>query len=259
MFDKKLFDRNAFDRSVSSSGMSATILATGTLKCNIEMKTPMSLSSLGGSGSVSLNLVTQQKVQASISSNGDVNNVPTILRRPISANLQGSGAIIPKFSVKTPFKGNISGSSGLSVDSRVVMIQNMVANMSARTNLEIEFIAKTPIDITPLSGNSALNGQAILKLVMGANLSGDSELILYRLNALNENAFELININLEPGETVTIDTDLLQVLFGSREDVSAVTTDSVFFELNPGTNEITILTDSNGPLSVTAVWQNRWL
>lgn len=259
MFDKKLFDRNAFDRSVSSSGMSATVMATGTLICNIEMKIPMSLNSFGGSGSVSLNLVAQQKVQTAISSNGDINNVPMILRRPISANLQGIGAILPKLSVKTPFKGNISGSSELSVDSRVVMIQNMLANMSAKTNLEIGLIANTPIDITPLSGSSDLYGQPILKLVMEANLSGDSELILYRLNALNENAFELININLEPGDTVTIDTDLLQVLFGSREDVSAVTTDSVFFELNPGTNEITILTDSNGPLSVTAVWQNRWL
>ena len=259
MFDKKLFDRNAFDRSVSSSGISTTLLSTGTIKCKLEIKTPMSLNSFGGSGSVSIKLVGKGNVDIAISSRGDVNNTPMILRCPISANLQGNGVISPKLSVKTPFKGNISGSSGLSVDSRVVMIQNMVGNMSARTNLEIGFIAKTPIDITPLSGNSALNGQANLKLVIGANLSGDSELILYRLNALNENAFELININLEPGETVTIDTDLLQVLFGSREDVSAVTTDSVFFELNPGTNEITILTDSNGPLSATAVWQNRWL
>ena len=57
----------------------------------------------------------------------------------------------------------------------------------------------------------------------------------------------------------TIDTDLLQVLFGSIEDVSAVTSDSVFFELNPGENEILISTDSVTTLDVTAIWQNRWL
>ena len=91
------------------------------------------------------------------------------------------------------------------------------------------------------------------------DVTGSGEMTLRRLSAIDESILELININLLPGEVVTIDTDLLQVLFGSIEDVSAVTSDSVFFELNPGENEILISTDSVTTLDVTAIWQNRWL
>ena len=82
---------------------------------------------------------------------------------------------------------------------------------------------------------------------------------LRRLSVLNENIIELIGIEFAPGDTIIIDTDLLQVLFGSKEDVSSVTSDSVFFELNPGENEITIDVDAETVLDITAVWQNRWL
>ena len=96
-----------------------------------------------------------------------------------------------------------------------------------------------------------------MPIAMG--ITGFGEMTLRRLSAIDESILELININLLPGEVVTIDTDLLQVLFGSIEDVSAVTSDSVFFELNPGENEILISTDSVTTLDVTAIWQNRWL
>ena len=76
---------------------------------------------------------------------------------------------------------------------------------------------------------------------------------------MNENVIELIGLNLMPGESVTIDTDLLQVLLGAVEDVSSVTAESVFFELNPGLNDITVSTDVDGQIDVTAIWQNRWL
>ena len=98
-----------------------------------------------------------------------------------------------------------------------------------------------------------------LGLPLTIGMKGQGSAMLRRLSGLNENAIELIGINLLPGETVTIDTDLLQVLVGLVEDVSSVTTESVFFELNPGENEIIIDVDSASKMDIVTIWQNRWL
>ena len=98
-----------------------------------------------------------------------------------------------------------------------------------------------------------------LHLPLIIKMEGIGEFILRRLGALNENVLELNGINLRPGEEVTIDTDLLSVFFGYTEDVSSVTTDSVFFELSPGENDVVIDTNTGEMMMVTVIWQNRWL
>ena len=78
---------------------------------------------------------------------------------------------------------------------------------------------------------------------------------------------DLRNISLLPGETITIDTDSMVVLFGLVHDVSSLTSDSEFFELDKGTNELrfdwTYEANPNpipeNELEVTIIWQNRWL
>ena len=110
-----------------------------------------------------------------------------------------------------------------------------------------------------IDGSGRLSSTVSLLLPLTIVQRGQGNLVLRRLGALNENVIELIGINLLPGETITIDTDLLQVLFGPIEDVSSITNESVFFELNPGENEIAIDIDSNSTLDVVAIWQNRWL
>src|SRR5574344_875375 len=94
------------------------------------------------------------------------------------------------------------------------------------------------------------------QLPIALYVGGKGEFILRRIGAFNENVIELIGIDFKPGDTITIDTDLLQVLFGPIEDVSSVTTDSEFFELNPGENEIIIDMDALSDMDVTAIWQN---
>ncbi len=182
------------------------------------------------------------------------------LRLP-STTIKGTGSFAPRISVATPFRGSFNSAGALGINNKIYFIQSFAPTIPAGGTLKTKFVMQTPITIN-LSGGSSLKSTVnfpmlIMPIAMG--ITGFGEMTLRRLSAIDESILELININLLPGEVVTIDTDLLQVLFGSIEDVSAVTSDSVFFELNPGENEILISTDSVTTLDVAAIWQNRWL
>ena len=177
-----------------------------------------------------------------------------------SNTIKGTGSFTPRISVATPFKGSFNSSGILGVNNnKIYFIQSFAPTIPAGGTLETKFVMQTPISINLLSGGSSLKSTVTFPMPMVMDITGFGEMTLRRLSAIDESILELININLLPGKVVTIDTDLLQVLFGSIEDVSAVTSDSVFFELNPGENEILISTDSVTTLDVTAIWQNRWL
>lgn len=140
----------------------------------------------------------------------------------------------------------------------MIVRQNVVGALNGYGVIGVGVVMQSQIPMQ-VSGGGGIVSNVVLQLPLGVQMSGSGGLILNRIGARNENVLELIGINLLPGETVTIDTDLLQVLFGTREDVGAVTSDSVFFELFPGANEIVVSTDTDQILDVTAIWQNRWL
>lgn len=99
------------------------------------------------------------------------------------------------------------------------------------------------------------------------NFEGLSEMIVSRIGDVQTSFIHLQNILLLPGEEITIDTDLLIVLFGQTHDVSSITTDSKFFQFGPGYNDLRFepeydITLRPGPadeLDVKVLWQNRWL
>ena len=257
MFDKLLFDRNAFDRSVSSEGLSLTMLGSGQVGLRLTVKTPIG-SNPSGDGSLTSNIRMRQNIAHTFTGNGNINAVTMILRRSTVASLSGQGALTPNFTIRTPIAVALSGNGGIVINSQMFLTQRMQGTLSG----DGAFVPR-PVLWTAFAGNlhgsGEISSQIRLQLPLLILQQGQGSIILRRIGALNENVIELIGINFLPGETITIDTDLLQVLFGPIEDVSSITSDSVFFELNPGENEIIVDIDSDTTMDIVAIWQNRWL
>lgn len=259
MFDKILFDRNAFDRSVSSSGVSAAFIGTGKIDMRLTVVTPVTGRPLNGSGDFKPGIVMLRNVGLGMTGGGGLGATPIVLQRNTVANIEGSGSVELDIVVKTPITAKIGGESTMVVSNRMFLYQNMRAQISGGGVVKNDLIVATALAPFKFNGAGVISTNVDLQLPLTVVSNGSSAFTLRRLGALNENAIELIGIDLMPGESVTIDTDLLQVLLGAKEDVSSVTTDSVFFELNPGQNDITVLTDADDTIDVVAIWQNRWL
>ena len=258
MFDTTLFDRNALDRSVSSDGQIAlTMLGSSQTDARLTIRTPTG-GNVAGSGSLAPMVRMQQNVGKALTGIGNVENVTLILRRSTSIPISSQGLLQPNLVIRTPIIGAFSGSSDLNVNSKTFLRQNIYGGLTGAGSMSPQVVFKTERSYA-LRGDGQMIPRVKLWLPLNIDMKGQGNLALRRLSGLNENAIELIGINLLPGETVTIDTDLLQVLVGMVEDVSSVTTESVFFELNPGENEIIIDADSAGKMDVVAIWQNRWL
>lgn len=259
MFNKNMFNRNAFNRSVSLSNISIPMMSTNSLTLQLIARVMISHQPFTGSSTLTCKLIMKQSMSGTFSGSSEVKPIVTVLglRLP-STIVKGTGSFAPRISMATPFKGSFNSSASLGVNNKIYFIRSFAPTIPAGGTLATKFVMQTPITIN-LSGGSSLKSTVTLPMPIAMDITGFGEMTLRRLSAIDESILELININLLPGEVVTIDTDLLQVLFGSIEDVSAVTSDSVFFELNPGENEILISTDSVTTLDVTAIWQNRWL
>ena len=259
MFNKNMFNRNAFNRSVSLSNISIPMISTSSLTLQLIVRVMISHQPFAGSSALTCKLIMKQSMSGTFVGSSEVKPDTTVLglRLP-STTIKGTGSFAPRISVATPFRGSFNSAGALGINNKIYFIQSFAPTIPAGGTLETKFVMQTPITIN-LSGGSSLKSTVTFPMPIAMGITGFGEMTLRRLSAIDESILELININLLPGEVVTIDTDLLQVLFGSIEDVSAVTSDSVFFELNPGENEILISTDSVTTLDVTAIWQNRWL
>ena len=233
--------------------------STNSLTLRLIARVMISQQPFTGSSTLTCKLIMKQSMAGTFSGSSEVEHITNVLglRLP-STTIKGTGSFAPRISVATPFKGTFNSAGALGINNKIYFIQSFAPTIPAGGTLETKFVMQTSISIN-LSGGSSLKTTGTFPMPITIDVTGSGEMTLRRLSAIDESILELININLLPGEVVTIDTDLLQVLFGSIEDVSAVTSDSVFFELNPGENEILISTDSVTTLDVTAIWQNRWL
>ena len=257
MFDKQLFDRNAFDRSVSSDGITLNMLGSSQVQFHLTVKTPVT-NTIIGAGVLTSNIQMHQNVANAFEGDGSVALAMLVLRRATTISLKSGGALGTNIVIRTPIAPVMHGGGTFTIDSRTTMKQYMVASLSGESSFAPKPIMETSV-VAALSGSGHFLSTAQLLLPLLILQRGSGAILLRRIGGLNENFIELLDINLLPGQTVTIDTDLLQVLLGSIEDVSSVTTESVFFELNPGENEIMIDSDSDNTMSVTTIWQNRWL
>lgn len=259
MFNKLLFNRNAYDRSVGSPSLTSTISTYGSMQLKLIISSTVPLRQISSNGDMSCKITMRQHVSSNIVGSGKLDNTDVLLRMKLQVNrIQGLGDFIPSIGVRVPIKGNVSGNGNILTDNRFRALQYINGNIKSYGNIEPQLMLQTnnPADI---GGNSNMYGAVSLLVPLMISLNGKSLMTLRRLGGLNENILEFEDINLLPGETMTIDTELLKVMFGMREDVSSVTSDSIFFELSPGENELVISTDSNSELDVSVIWQNRWL
>ena len=259
MFDKILFNRNAFDRSVSSRGINLIALGKGTFTIpQLVMRTPFTPSKMEGSGAMRTQLVMRQNVGFKASGTGSLEPTELVLLLSMSSKLSGSSLLTPGLINRFPIGLNMVGQGKLDATDRVIMVQYMSQKIEGFGLLENKLVFQFPIE-SMMTGSSKSNFGLIVQIHMPMDLHGVGNMDLNRLGDTNENILELEGLNLLPGQTVTIDTDLLQVLIGSHEDVSSVTPESVFFELYPGENEVQIATDADETIEVITIWQNRWL
>ncbi len=260
MFDKILFDRNAYDRSVAEDVINVTMSGTGRMRTNIVVAYPVPINDIHGIGNLNgSRIIMQLHLTCSMDGNGDLTIESFPLRIPLHVPMYGRGYFNPGIAAQTPIVAELSGSGDLKSTSDFVK-QHMIGTLRGNGIIFSDLVIRTPMRPFVMSGIGNLQSTGIrLWIAMSSQFNGEGNLILRRLGALNESLLELDGINLSPGEEVTIDTDLLSVFFGFVEDVSSITSDSVFFDLYPGENVLTIETDTNEPLVVTAIWNNRWL
>lgn len=122
-------------------------------------------------------------------------------------------------------------------------------------------------DNTPEQYNTGGNLELVLVMEMSPSFFGAGNIDAFNIGNIITNILSFRGISLKPNETITIDTDAMTVLFGLEHDVSSLTNDSSFFDLNEGTNELTFEIGYEVPpdpmpaheLDTTIIWQNRWL
>lgn len=258
-YNKVKFDKSPFNKSSKSDNFDIDIVSTSDFRVQLQMKTPLSDYSLSGSGEITPNLVMLQDASTNFESKSDLIMGDIVLSLAMSSKILGDGDIDYSPKVTSPFDWEVSGTGGVSTDDRMFLYQTIDAPVKSTGTVILNIHMKTELEPFYLNGRGDADFGVAMQIPLVIGIGGKGDLDLRRLGALNENTIELIGVDIPPGQTVTIDTDLLQVLIGAVEDVSSVTTESVFFELNPGENEITVRTDTGQKLEVVAIWQNRWL
>lgn len=263
MFDKIFFNKTAYDRSVSTSGLQATLNGSGNISLGLILQTPLPINTLAGSSGLSPGLVLRANMEAVLSGNGGIQDTTQlVLKTPISAAINGSGDVLVNATIKTPLPtvSLVGNGDMVTSDSSVVLQNPLPSTLGGSGGIQTSMVFASPLPIIAINGSGSLSGSLLLPLDLNINIGGEGSVVLRRINEMNESFIELVDITLAPGETVTIDTDLLSVMFGNREDVDCITSDSAIgLELAPGDNIVSISSDTNQELSVTAIWQNRWL
>lgn len=130
----------------------------------------------------------------------------------------------------------------------------------------VPYIPTSPnMDVTENEGN--VEAEIVLILELNIDMSGTGGVEIFRLGDTDISVIHLENIELQPGESLIIDTELMIVLFGVIHDVSSLTNKSKFFQLGKGLNELSFEATytsapsprANDELNVVTIWENRFL
>ncbi len=260
MFDKRGFDKSWYDRSTAIEHIDATLRGTSDLEVLVLFKTPIDTSILNGNGEISTTPIMLQSMKCDLSGDSSVEVNKFKLLQKIKSDIEGDSNIIPGVGVKVPLELNVLEGSGEIENEKNKAFQFMDTELNGIGDVNLNLILRVYIN-SLLSGDSStyIDDQFKLLHPISVALEGDGEVEVTRVGALNSSTIEFTDLSLKSGQTLIIDTDELNVLIDNILDVSKVTSDSVFFQLQPGENEITFTSPNNPDLSVTIIWQNRWL
>lgn len=260
MFDRCSFDRNPFDRSASFNSIEATLRGSGTMKTGMVVQTYLQPWTMAGHGYISTALHIQQRMSAALSGAGDFHIKDLILRLRMTPALHGNGTLVPGVAMQVPVgKINLSGEGDFE-DSKMYFFQHVLASLSGHGTLTSSINLRVFMQgLFSGAGDLQMDNQFKLLMPLKSSFNGSGTLTLRRIGALNSDTLAFEGLDLQPGQSMTIDSDELTVFIGTFEDVSSVTSDSVFFHLQPGENEISFEADGSPNLDVTIIWNNRWL
>ncbi len=250
-----------YDRSSSSNSIDAALRGSSELKVGLLVKTDLQPFNFTGSSGFNVTPVMLQIMSMNLSGSSSMSiDDKFLLRHRLGTALSGSGDMVTNIGVRTPVGDIQMTGKGELVDANTFVTQAVEENIVGRGDMNSELILQVFLEAS-LSGESDMQINDKFKLLtpMSSDLGGSGDIELRRVGALNSDTIEFTGLGLKPGQTLIIDTDELNVFIDNVLDVSKVTSDSVFFQLQPGENEITFTSNNNPNLQVTMIWQNRWL
>lgn len=264
MFNQSKFNKSPFNRSSSFSvpfGMN--FYAQGNQNLNLRVQIQLTANLTGG-GATECYFYTVTEIQVpTMESVGGITISDLVLfvvpmTPPVIA---GEGNISCDLVCQTPLDslGFTGDGNYLSTDyAQQVMTAELRSDGYVLCSIEMP----TYLEPFDMDGYGSLNDPYLLiPLDLVSNFGGGGFMVLRRLTEIGYSVIELIGVDVGPGGSVSINTDLLTVLVNGLEDVSSVTSESEFFELEPGDTEVQIEFDGgeNAAINVHALWQNRWL
>ncbi len=232
-----------------------------TLKVGLVAKTELQPFNFSGGSSVVTTPRMLQMISADLSGTSEMKvNNSFFLRHRLNIPFSGIGDMTNNLGVKVPINDIYFSGLGALADDKTYLTQNVENAIVGRGDVSASLALQVYLEAS-LSGGSSLevNDKFTLLTPISSDLSGTGEFELRRLGALDSDTIEFTGLGLKPGQTLIIDTDELDVFIDNILDVDKVTKDSVFFQLEPGENEITFSSPNNPNLQVTLIYQNRWL
>lgn len=265
MFDRIGFDQSQFNRQfVDDSPFYVGMKGNGDLTTNLYVRQRMS-AGLSGSGQISGSLAVLTPIAF-----GDIGGTSAMTMSEMAffkmemsiPSMNGASSMKGELTVKTPIPATSMGGSGSITPPEVVLGLKVDGTLGGSSDLSASAILEALLETT-MSGESTLyekKGITLETRMAAFGMHGEGNLNPRRLIEKGVLLFELENITLNPRETITIDMDMLTVMFNNGiVDVSAVSSDSTFFELYPGDNVFKIYMSPLQFIQATVAWQNRWL
>lgn len=261
MFDRAPFDQTLYDRTQDSQSVTALIRGGGDLLVGVLVESFIIPFNIKGEGNLKLPLIVRQYIYGDIVGKAEMSVSEAYMWYAISGFLDGMGDTAFELIMKDPIGDPSIDGIGELIESGLFFYQHTHSNLKGRGDFRYDMLLKMPIAINTMagSGGMSVNNKLFLRMETRSSISGFGELILRRIGALNTEVLEFANLNLKPGQNMIIDTDELNVFIDNILNVDSVTEDSIFFQLKPGENEISFVSNGNIRLNVTVIWQNRWL
>jgi hypothetical protein len=263
MFNRTAFDRTLYDRD---SGDGATIyadLAGGvTLGGFIRVRAAATGDIISGVtvvGAVGLRVPLATDILLSMTAASEILGAHVKLQQ---SNLAIAGDVAVNGGLRIPLSADVAAGIAFDGDilkSRVPLAPNPVTIGGIVDALTVAL--RFPIPASDITVSGDISGYAILAVpVAPADFTLSGELKSAPIFEPDSAKLELIGIDLAPGGELIIDTDTLEVLLNGTENVDAVSGDSDFFRLVPGSNRVVVMDGETArELDVTFVWSNRFL
>ena len=170
-----------------------------------------------------------------------------------------------RYNVTPPFMGmyvNVRSWYTVEAEQPSAMVNIGNLNMSAAYSSESERLyVFVPLAAMDLEAQFAAEGKLAEKTPIG-------DVSIYVVTTVSAPAmkndvteeFNLENVLLAPGDTLIIDTDVLEIQLDDENMLESWVTGGVFFQLKPGTNIIQFGTNpTTCNLQVTVIWADRYL